>query len=39
MESSNQQDCDYLCWRSDKDILAYIKDGKFNFKIRNDPPQ
>ena len=47
MESSNQQDCDYLCWRSDKEILSYIKDGKFkktqkNSKkklFRNNPPK
>lgn len=28
MENSNQPDCDYLCWRNDKEVLSYIKDGK-----------
>ena len=27
MEKSNQPDCDYLCWRNDKEVLAAIKDG------------
>lgn len=28
MENTNT-DCDYLCWRNDKEILSYIKDGNF----------
>jgi len=38
MESTSQ-DCDYLCWKSDKEILSIIKDGKiskFNYYSRNN---
>ncbi len=24
-------DCDYLSWKSDKEILAFIKDGKIKY--------
>lgn len=27
MESGSSQDCDYLCWKTDKEVLAFIKDG------------
>ncbi len=35
MESSHQQDCDYLIWRNDKEVLSYIKDGKYFLNILN----